>query len=225
MKKNQFFWAIPAAAALLVLSCKKDDSKKELASGIIKENMDTLVKPGDDFDAYVNGAWLKKNEIPADKSSYGVDGILDDEAQANVRKIIEDAAKKNASEGSNDQKIGDFYNSYIDQKTRDAKGLEPIQPELQKVLAIKTYEDLYAYFGYANAHGTMSPFSLSVMEDLKDPNTHMVMTWQGGLGLPEREYYLLQDTHSKEIRSKYEAHIASVLSLAAIPDASAKAKS
>lgn len=221
MKKQTLFWAVPVLAALTV-SCNQSETK-DLASGILKQNMDTLVKPGDDFDAYVNGGWMKKNEIPSDKSSYGIDAILSDEAQSNVKKIIEEASKSNAAKGSNEQKIGDFYNSYMDQKGRDAKGISPIKPEFDKIASIKTYDDLYAYFGYANTRGTMSPFSVSVMEDLKDPNTHMLITWQEGIGLPEREYYLLQDAKSKEIREKYKAHVASVLNLAGVADAQNKA--
>lgn len=224
MNKKTLLVPVWAAALMLGASCAKE-SKEELASGIIKLNMDTLVKPGNDFDAYVNGGWLKKNEIPADKSSWGVDGILDDEAQANVKQIIEDAAKSDAKQGSNEQKIGDLFNSYMDTKTREAKGLTPIQPELQKIDAIKTYDDLYAYFGYANANGGQSPFGVMVTEDMKNPEVYMLFAWQYGLGLPDREYYLLTDAKSKELRAKYEKHVAAMLTLGGIPDAEAKAKS
>jgi putative endopeptidase len=221
IKKTSTTIPILAVVAILSLASCTNDKKEVLASGIIRKNMDTLVKPGNDFDAYVNGGWLKKNEIPADKSSYGIDAILDDKAQEDVKAIIEDAAKGNFADGSNEQKIGDFYNSYMDQKARDAKGITPIQPEFAKIDAIKTYDDLAAYFGHANAEGITTPFEIGVQEDFKDPTKYMLMTWQSGIGLPEREYYLLQDPKSKDIRAKYVAHIAAMLKFAGIADADA----
>lgn len=223
---NKTITRIPilTAAALLSLASCKSDKNESLASGVLLQNMDTLVKPGNDFDAYVNGGWMKKNEIPADKSSYGVGAILDDKAQEDVKAIIEEASKGNFADGSNEQKIGDFYNSYMDQKTRDAKGIAPIKPEFDKIDAIKTYDDLAKYFGYANRYGFSIPFELGITEDFKDPTKYMLLTWQSGIGLPEREYYLLQDAKSKEIRTKYEAHIAAVLALVGVADAEASAK-
>ncbi|UMY66151.1 MULTISPECIES: M13 family metallopeptidase [unclassified Flavobacterium] len=208
IKKNI---AIAAAAALVLASCGKDE---KLKSGVLLANMDTLVKPGDDFDAYVNGGWVKKNKIPADKAAYGVFEMLDDKAQENVKAIIEEAAKGDFADGSNEQKIGDFYASFLDVKGRDAKGLTPLQPELAKIDAIKTYDDLAAYFGAANATGFGTPIGLGIIGDFKDPTKNMLYVWQGGLGLPEREYYVATDAKSKEIRDKYVAHITRMMQLA-----------
>jgi len=202
---------ITGAALLSLASCQSDKTQEELTSGVLLQNMDTLVKPGDNFDRFVNGAWIRKNKIPADKSSFGVSEILDDEAQENVRKIIEESAKGKFDDGSNEQKIGDFYNAYMDQKTRDAKGITPLKPELGAIDAIKTYDDLAAYFGKANATGGTVPFAVGVTEDFKDPTKYMLYTWQSGIGLPEREYYFLSDAKSQEIRTKYVAHITAML--------------
>ncbi|RZJ73243.1 M13 family metallopeptidase [Flavobacterium sp.] len=210
--------------ALLSLASCQSDKKEATVSGILKQNMDTLVKPGDNFDAFVNGAWIKKNKIPADKSSYGVAEILDDEAQANVRKIIEASAKGDFKDGSNEQKIGDFYNSYMDQKARDAKGISPLKAELDAIAAIKNQDDLAAYFGKANASGGTIPFAVGVTEDFKDPTKYMLYTWQSGLGLPEREYYFLSDAKSAEIRSKYVAHIEKMLGFLGDSDAKGNAQ-
>lgn len=201
-------------AALSLASC----SQKELTSGINKKNMDTLVKPGDNFAMYVNGAWMKTAKIPADKSSYGAFDMLYDQSQKDVKAIIEEAAKGNSAEGSDEQKIGDYYASFMDRKGRDAKGIAPIQPELKAIDAIASYDDLAAYFGKANRAGVAIPFSVSVMSDFKDPTKHTLVTWQGGLGLPEREYYLATDAKMTDIRQKYVAHIEKMFQLTNMPN-------
>ncbi|WP_395063284.1 M13 family metallopeptidase [Flavobacterium sp.] len=208
------------AATILLASCNKN---AELASGITKKNMDTLVKPGDNFEEYVNGAWKKSNKIPADKSSYGAFDILYDQSQKDVKAIIEEASKGTFAEGSNEQKIGDYYNSFLNRKDRDAKGISPIQSDLKTIDAIANYSDLAAYFGTANRTGTTIPFSISVTEDFKDPKKYTLMTWQGGLGLPEREYYLQSDAKMTDIRKKYVAHIEKMLQLGGIANPSESA--
>ncbi|WP_298395472.1 M13-type metalloendopeptidase [Flavobacterium sp.] len=192
------------AATVLLASCSK---KEELASGITKKNMDTLVKPGDNFDRFVNGTWAKNNKIPADKSSYGAFDMLYDKSQKDVKAIIEEASKGSFAEGSDEQKIGDYYGSFMNRKDRDAKGVTPIQSELKAIDAIANYTDLATYFGKANRIGVSIPFSVSVTEDFKNPKQYTLMTWQGGLGLPEREYYLQNDAKMVAIRKQYVAHI------------------
>jgi putative endopeptidase len=219
MRTKQLVIPVLAAACLTVYSCGKSEKSEELISGIAVKNMDTLVKPGDNFDAYVNGMWIKNNKIPADKASFGNFDILQDKAEENVKTIIEESAKGDFADGSNEQKIGDFYSSYMDMKTRDAKGINPIANDFKAIDAIKDYNGLAAYFGKANKTGISIPFSVGVLEDFKDPTKYMLFTWQNGIGLPEREYYLLQDAKSKEIRQKYVAHVAKMLELCNIPNA------
>ncbi len=203
------------ALLILVASCNK---KQELTSGITKKNMDTLVNPGDDFEAFVNGTWVKNNKIPADKASYGAFDILLDQSQKDVKSIIEEASKGDFKDGSDQQKIGDYYASYINRKDRDAKGITPIQPKLKVIDAIVTHSDLAAYFGKANKTGVSIPFGISVTQDFKKPNEYTLMTWQGGLGLPEKEYYLTNDSKMADIRKKYVAHIESMLKLVGLPN-------
>ena len=181
--------------------------------------MDTLVKPGDNFDEYVNGTWKKKNKIPADKAGYGVWDLISDQADEDVKAIITEASKGKFEDGSNEQKIGDFYNTYMNQKLRDKKGITPLAPEFKKIEAIATYSDLATYFGEANRSGTLSPLGLGVYSDFKDPTKYMLLTWQGGLGLPEREYYFLEDAKSKEIREKYVSHVEKMLTLGGVQNA------
>ena len=223
-KAKSVGFALAAVAAMVATGCNKTTEKNTaLHSGIIRENMDTTVAPGNNFTAYVNGNWVKKTAIPADKSNYGVFQILNDKAQEDVKAIIEASAKGEFSEGSDEQKIGDLYESYMDTKTRDALGIKPLAAELQKIETINNYKDLAGYFAHANKYGLMVPFSVGVMEDFKNPKQYMLYTWQGGLGLPEREYYFLTDAKSKDTRTKYVAHIEKMLTLAGIADAKAKA--
>ncbi len=207
---------------LVSLSCNSDmkEEKKEivLTSGVLKEYMDTSVKPGDDFTSYVNGTWMKNTEIPSDKSSYGVAYILHEESEDNVKQIIEGSASGEFEKGSDEQKVGDLYKSYMDLETRDKLGATPLQTEFDKVDAIKNYDDLASYFAYANKYGINAPLSLFVYQDLKNPTIYTVYTWQSGLGLPDREYYLKDDERSKEIRVKYVDHISKMFDLAGLPD-------
>ena len=202
------------AATVLFASCNK---KQELVSGITKKNMDTIAKPGDNFQEYVNGTWLKTNKIPADKSSYGSFDMLYDQSQKDVKIIIEEASKGSFANGTDQQKIGDYYASYMNRKERDAKGIMPIQPELKNIDAIANYTDLAAYFGKANRTGIAIPFAISVNQDYKNPNEYTLMTWQSGLGLPEREYYLQTDAKMTDVRKKYLAHIEKMLTLTGMP--------
>ena len=191
-------------------------SGKKLVSGLMLKNMDTSVRPGDNFDAYVNGTWIKNAKIPADKPSYGNWSILRDKSQEDVKAIIENAAKGSFAYGSNEQKIGDFYEAFMDTITRDRIGIAPLLPEFKKIDAIASYTDLAAYFGYANKSGINTPFAIAVLEDFKDPTQYMLLTWQSGLGLPDREYYFLEDAKSIEIRKKYVIHIQNMLQLGGV---------
>ena len=200
-------------AAIIIVSCNK---KEEFTSGINTKNMDTIVRPGDNFANYVNGTWTKNTKIPADKASYGAFDMLYDKSQKDVKAIIENAAKSKNTDGSDEQKIGDCYTSYMNRKDRDAKGITPIVPEMKNIDAIANYSDLAAYFGKANKTGMSIPFQITVYTDFKNPKEYTLLTWQSGLGLPEREYYLSSDIKMADIRKKYTAHVESMLKLVGI---------
>ena len=185
-----------------------------LKSGIALEYMDTSVRPGDDFFSYVNGKWIAETEIPADKATYGGFGILADEAEEDVKSIIEQSAAGEFPEGSDEQKVGDLYKSYLDMETRNAKGIEPLEPELERIAAIDDHDALAVYFAAAGRRGYPVPVDIGQVADFKDPNFYMVYAWQNGLGLPDREYYFKDDETSTDIRAKYVEHIATMFDLA-----------
>ncbi len=228
MKKVSLFKSAAVIAILLVIGCKSDPKgnveNKELTSGILTQHMDTLVKPGDDFTSYVNGTWVKNTEIPADKASYGVGYIVHEESEDNVKKIIEESSKGDFAKGSDEQKVGDLYQSFMNIEKRNELGVSPIKGELTKVDEISNYVELATYFAYANKVGVNVPLGLFIYQDFKDPTIYTVYTWQSGLGLPDREYYLKEDDRSKEIKTKYGLHIEKMFNLANLPDASGAAK-
>ncbi len=217
------------AIALSLSACNQDNNsvndavQKALTSGVIKENMNQSIKPGDDFFHYVNGAWLDKTEIPADKSSYGGFTILRDEAQENVMSIITSTSEGSFADGTDEQKVGDLFSSYMDMETRNKLGIQPIKSELGKIAAIENYDDLAVYFAYANKYSYGSPFEVSQYVDFKNPSKYMILTWQGGLGLPDREYYFNDDKANQKIRADYVAHIAKMFSLAGLENGATNA--
>jgi putative endopeptidase len=183
-------------------------------SGITLENMDTSVRPGDDFFSYVNGKWLAEAEIPADRSTYGGFGILRDEAQEDVKAIVEESATGDFAKGTDEQKVGDLYKSYLDMETRNTKGLTPLQAELDRINAIADHDQLAVYFAGATRRGYSVPVTVAQVADFKDPKHYMIYSWQGGLGLPDREYYFKDDESSQDIRDKYVAHVEKMFDLA-----------
>lgn len=206
-------------------ACKNVPEKSaSLGSGIILENMDTTVRPGDNFSRYVNGTWVSKTQIPPDKAHYGVGTMINDKAQEDVKAIIEEASSGDFKDGSDEQKVGDFYESFLNMKVRDSIGLAPLTEELKKIESIASHKDLITFFAYAYRNSYDVPIQLGVTEDFKDPKKYMVYTWQGGIGLPDREYYLLEDEKSKLIREKYVAHIQKMFDLCGISNSAVKSK-
>ncbi len=224
IKINKSIGIPVVAGSLLALAASHSVHQADQPkSGIITENMDKSVLPGNNFMLYVNGSWIKKTEIPADKPSASVGSMINDKAQEDVKEIIEQAASGKFANGSDEQKIGDLYGSYMNTAARDAIGVKPLAADLKKIDALKDYKELAAYFAYAGKIGNAVPFSVGVSEDFKDPKRYMLATWQGGLGLPDREYYSNSDAKSIEIKSKYVLHIEKMLTLAGIPGAKTKA--
>lgn len=222
---------IGAIALMVLAACGGQDNEPPdaatagtLGSGLALENMDKSVHPGDDFFMYMNGVWIDQTEIPADKASYGGFGILADEAQEDVKTIIEEAASGDFAEGTDEQKVGDLYQSYLDMDTRNRKAVAPLAPEFERIESIDSREDLAVYFAAAIRRGYGMPFVLGQYADMKDPDYYMMYTWQGGLGLPDREYYFNEDERSATLRKKYVEHVQAMFDLAGEPNGAAAAK-
>lgn len=228
MKFTKF--ATMAAVAALLIGCDNTENTNQenqvdqelqmigsdQISGITFENMDDAVHPGDDFNQYVSGTWFKNTEIPADKSRYGAFNVLRDNAEDDVRKIIEEAAASGAPAGSSEQQVGDLYKSYMDMETRNARGIAPIEPRLATIDAITDLKSLTDYIAEAGKYGYGTPVPMFISNDAKEPTQYALQLWQGGLGLPDREYYFNDDEKSVGIRAKYVEHIAKMLELAGV---------
>jgi putative endopeptidase len=212
-----------AAAALPSFSWASASRRPALGTfGFDMAGRDLSVKPGDDFFRFGGGNWMKNNQIPADRSRWGVFDQLGAKAEVDVRAIIDEIAGKTAAPGTIEQKIGDFYRAYMDVAAIETAGMAPLKPELDLINAATTHNDIAAIFGKPDLP-TPSPLQWGVGLDDGNPDRYIVTIGHGGLGLPERDYYLKDDARFKDLRAKYPAHIEKMLTLAGQSDAAAKA--
>ena len=203
---------------------KAKSTAEPKASGIITANMDTSVRPQDDFYRYVNGKWLDNTAIPEDKSSYGSFTVLRDKSRRDVKAIIEETAKLAEVEpGSDAQKVGDLYNSFMDVEKLNQLGAKPLASELTKIDQIKSHDDVSSYFAHSQIIGTDAPFGFWVNNDVKNPTSYITYFTQSGLGLPDKQYYFKDDEKSVQLRADYLEHVTKMLSLAGIEKSADKA--
>jgi putative endopeptidase len=194
------------------------------AWGVDLAARDLNVKPGDDFFRYANGTWMANTEIPADRTRWGTFDMLREKSDRDQRTIIEEVALAGGAAGSNQQKIADYYNSFLNQEAIDAAGFAPVQEELAQIAALRTHEQtirLIATPGIA----VNSPIAVFVGLDDRNPNRYICNMVHAGLGLPEREYYRRTDGEFPNIRSAYAAHIERTLTLAGQRNGGAQARS
>ena len=179
--------------------------------GIDLTSMGADVDAGDDFNRYVNGHWLDTFEIPSDKSSYGIFTGLADTAEVQVRQIIEDTAAEAPAADTLEGKIAAIYNAFMDTDAIEAKGLAPVYPYIDRIMAIEDREDLAEVFA---AVGYSSPFGGWVDVDSKQPDQYIFYITQSGLGLPDRSYYLEDTAKNVEIQAAYKAYLTTILGFA-----------
>ncbi len=189
---------------------------------LLRRNMDPSVHPGNDFFAYANAGWLRRNPIPASESRWGIGEVVREELYGRLRQINERAAASANAPGSEQQKIGDFWTTAMDAAKATRLGLAPLRAELQRIDAIQNAQGvLDAAFAFQSL-GVTTLFSLSVGQDEKQSDTMTVHLWQDGLGLPERDFYFNEEKGVAKIRVEYVAHIRRLLKLLGRAEADAK---
>ncbi len=212
-----------AAAALVALtiglatpSAAQTARGKQL--GVDTTNFDRSVRPQDDFFRFVDGTWLKKTQIPPDQSSWGSFQELAERSEAALKQIVDDAMKANAPAGSNLQKVRDFYASFMDTTRIETRGLEPLRAELGTIAAIGSTAELPAALAHLAHLGVFGPFAAFVGQDQKNSSAYIVALNQGGLGMPDRDYYLRPGARFDETRKAYADYVMTLLTLAKQPD-------
>jgi putative endopeptidase len=218
-------WLAGAAAAISCSMVLAQGPKTVWGGwGVDLTTRDQTTKPGDDFFRYTVGGWLKKTEIPADRTFTGVDLIIDETyLKPRLRAIVEDPAGAKAPKGSAAQQVSDFYASYMDTKAIEARGLTPIQSDLAAIEAIKTKADLTALIARHFREGVRTPISGWIDIDSKNPNRYLVRFWQGGLSFGDRDYYLKDTDEFKTLRAAFVAHAGRMLNMAGFKDGPAQA--
>ncbi len=222
----------PIVAVCVAVACAQDAAIQEV-HGIQVQNINRSVKPGDDFYEYANGNWLKRTEIPPDRAGVNVFSQLDDLSNKRTADLIAEIAKSNPAAGSGSRKVADLYNSYLDENGIEAKGLEPLKPHLEAIAAIRDKKELARALGETlradvdalnntNFH-TPNLFGLWVAPGFTESEHYNAYLLQGGLQMPDREYYLSNTEHMKRVRTAYQSHIAAMLKLAGLSDSEARA--
>jgi putative endopeptidase len=225
---------LTAATCLSILAAFAQQSPAPETHGIVVANLDRSVKPGDDFYRFANGGWIKRSEIPADRAAIDVFTRLGDLSNKRTHDLIEEIAKSNAAPGSGERKVADLFNSYMNESAIEAKGMAPLKPHLDAIAAIHDKKDLAHALGETlradvdalnntNYH-TENIFGLWVAPGFHDSDHYLPYLMQGGLQLPDREYYLGESEHMKSVRAKYETHVAAMMKLAGFSDPETRAR-
>jgi len=203
----------------------KGKESKLAQPAIDKKNMDTTVTPGANFFMYANGGWIKRNPVPEEYSRYGAFEVLMEKNYSDLKSIMEDASKDDKAEkNSNKRKIGDFYSSGMDSVKIDREGAKPLADEFKLIDAIKTKNDLLNEIAHLHTIGNNPFFTIYAAQDEKNSEMVIVHLRQGGIGLPDRDYYLSKDARSKDIRDNYKIHVAKMLELLGDEKKEAEAK-
>ena len=200
-------------------------AKPELGDfGVDLSHQDPNTKPGDDFFRFANGKWLDEFELPADRSNYGSFSVLGDRSDERVNTIIEELSAAEPAADTIEQKISDYYLSYMNTEVLDERGIGPLREKLAQLSAIDSRAALIEALGRSQLDATASPFGWYVGADRRDPDRHQLVLSLGGIGLPDRDYYLLDTEQYVSVRSEYVAHIERMLGFADIDKAAEKAQ-
>lgn len=211
MKKSPFYFLIGAS---LMVSCSSSQNKKEAEElkTIDVSYISKTVKPTEDFFLFANENWIKNNPVPASESRWGSFNELEQENNKKLTDILEGFKKANAKKGTKEQLLGDFYASYIDMDTRTKKGVDPIRQELDEILALSGKEQLSQVVANLHKQGVGVFFGFGVDQDMKNVESHISYFGQGGIGLPNRDYY--KDATKADVRQAYQKFIGDAFTLA-----------
>ncbi len=223
------------SSLLLLSGCSKDEhtainsskvtvQKIALASGIDKANMDTNIRPQDNFYRYINGGWMNSHNIPGDKTAIGSFYDLRDKADEDVNAIIEElAATDDLIMGSDEQKVADLFRSYMNSETRNTLGINPIQSIITAINNLQDKDDLAEFFGQYSSAGINNPLALYISVDAKNSSSYAIHIWQNGLNLPDKDYYFNEAERFVDLRNGYVSHIENMYNLAGISNGNSAA--
>jgi putative endopeptidase len=181
--------------------------------GFDTRELDSSVRPQDDFYHYVNKKWMDKNPIPKTESRWGTFTILRYDTDKNLHALLEELMARKAKKGSDEQLLGDFFRSGMDVKTRNAKDITPVTPILDRIDALKSKEGLTELLAYLDRVGLSGIWGAAVDQDSKNSTKYAFHLYQGGLGMPDREYYLKNDAESVRVREAYKVHAKNLFKL------------
>ncbi len=204
-------------------ACNQPSQKAAAKEDILKADLDTTVNPADDFFDYANGGWIKKNPIPSDETSWGIGKLVQNELYDRLKSINEKALAAGAKTGV-DQQIGDFWFAGMDTVSIDQQGVKPLSEELNKIAAMQTPKDVMAQAAHMHTYGSSVFFDEGVSQDEKNSDINAYHMGQGGLGLPNRDYYFKTDERTTAIRNAYPAYVAGIFRLMGIDSIQANAK-
>jgi putative endopeptidase len=219
-----------AACACLVMGCTKapeaptQAAAPPLVSGIDAQYVDAGVRPQDDFFKHTNGKWLATVDIPADKASFGSFDKLRDDSEAELRVIVDGLPKADSAKDADQQRISDLYASFMDEPALENLGLKPLNAELARIDGLKDKKDIAGLIAHFNQIGVAAPYSPGVHQDAKDSTKYVYDLGQDGLGMPDRDYYLLPDAKMSQARKQYGEYVEKMLALAGDKNAAKNSK-
>ena len=220
---NRYVYLLFLIGAIAACSTESKKPEAPVASGLELANMDSTVRPQDDFFRFVNGNWINRTAIPADRGAWGSFNELSEFNNKAVLDVLKKAGENpKYTEGTDQRKAADFFSIGMDSSLAESVGLNPLKPTLETIEAIKNKVDLQAYLIEQELEGGGAFFSFQVFPDLKNSKKMAAYLGSGGIGLPERDYYLKTDAKSKETREKYKEHIARMLKLIGLDASTAK---
>jgi putative endopeptidase len=210
---------VVAVALSLPAACRTPDIETTRVSGIDRSGFDESVRPQDDFNAYVNGTWLRETEIPADESEWGSFVLLQHESEENQRAIIEElSAREDLTPGTDERRVSDFYASYMDTASLEREGIAPIEDELERILDASSADDILRLGAEHRIDGVQTPISLDVFPDLGDSTRYVVYLFQDGLTLPDRDYYFNEGEKFEALREALPAYAEKLFELAGVDE-------